>query len=68
MEIPLKPFELDSDEEDSDVPKAAPKKKKPTGIIFRPVDPTPSPSSGVFTPVVNPPPPPSTSSSVFLPS
>ena len=33
-EIPVKPFESDSDEEDSDVPKEAPKKQKPTGIIF----------------------------------
>ena len=62
-EIPLKPSESDSDEEeeDSDVPKAAPKKKKPTGIIFRPVDPTPSPSSTVVNS-----PPPTASSSVSL--
>ena len=62
-EIPLKPSESDSDEEDLDVPKEAPKKQKPTGIIFRPVDPTPSPSSTV----VNPPPPSTTSSYVSIP-
>ena len=67
-EIPLKPSESDSDEEDSDVPKEAPKKQKPTGIIFRPVDPPhSSPSSSVITHVVHSPPPPSTSSSVSLP-
>ena len=37
-------------------------KQKPTGIIFRPVDPPPSPSSTV----VNPPPPSTTSSSVSI--
>ena len=62
-EIPLKPSESDSDEEDSDVPKAAPKKQKPTGIIFRPVDPSPSPSSTV----VNSPPPSTSSSSISIP-
>ena len=57
MEIPLKSSESDSDEEDSDVPKEAPKNQKPTGIIFRPVDPTPSLSSTVVNS------PPSTTSS-----
>ena len=66
-EIPLKPSESDSDEEDSDVPKKAPKKQKSTCIIFQPVDPPhSSPSSSVVTHVVHPPPP-STSSSVSLP-
>ena len=60
IEIVLKPSEFDSEEEDSKVPQEASKKQKPTGIVFRPVDslPPPSTSSIISTPLVNPPPPP----------
>ena len=57
MEIVLKPSESDSEEEDLEVPQEAPKKQKPTDIVFWLVDsPPPSSISRVSTPLVNPPP------------